>query len=464
MKTGVSDPSPEEQTPQPYDQELATAPLTQATGYTDHVSLQSLSSSSIIPADPPYPTTANHNTSTAPDHAPSQGYQPIGRDQLALVPRRNFPNVIPTIVQEEVPQPHASGWTPLQPEASTSTLPKPPPVKVRLPRDAPRSRLGKDILKQLGKPSGSVPPVPTKYEYKQRKKAAAQMESTPGGPSTEPVAEPQPVLDRDDGPSLPEVAPVPDQVPQSASPANPPPETPADQPPSLEYPSQVPESAPPDANIIEQDVEMDVQPSDEPLVPQPSVPPRQDPPQDPAPTLVVSEPTQDKGGRSADDNPPPSEPSPKRTAPPPDVEIIEISDDEDQPAAGAITATIEPMEVDEEYGTGGTISQNLSELPLDGEDTLVVTEMEPPSRRSSQEPVVSGGTQFVKKKSQKNQPYVLLPPLPDFSRRKEGKERAPIEEEDEEGLYEVSIWEARFLIYYSFHRPRTSSCPGLDIF
>jgi hypothetical protein len=147
-------------------------------------------------------------------------------------------------------------------------------------------------------------------------------------------------------------------------------------------------------------------------------------------------------GKSIANNPPPSEtPSSRWNGPPPGSDIIEISDDEEQAVAGGATAAVEPMGVDGEVRVGGAISTSLSQLSLDGED--VVVEMgEDRTKdlldlRSSQEPVVSNGKEFTEKKSQKFQPYVELPPLPDYVRQIKGKERAPAKEEDKEGLCEV---------------------------
>jgi hypothetical protein len=103
------------------------------------------------------------------------------------------------------------------------------------------------------------------------------------------------------------------------------------------------------------------------------------------------------------------------------------------------------MEVDEEIGTGGAISQNLCELSLDGNDTPVVVETEksptkaPLGRQSSQELIGSEDIQFTRKKLQV---CVEVPPMPDYARQNRGKERAPIQEEDEEGLYGASVWRA----------------------
>jgi len=392
-------------------------------------------------------------------------------NQLALVPRRNFSNILPNSMQGEVRQPQPSGWAPYyQPEASTSTLPKQPPVKIRLPREADRSRLAKDILKQLGKPSGSVPAVPTRREYEARKRAEAEMEATSAQPPAEPVTKPQSVLNHGDPPLTSEVALVSDQVAPSGLSADPPPVTPAGEPPSLEYPDPDPRSTPQDADAAEQDVNMDVQPPEDPLVPQPPASPKPNLPQDFVPSPVVPESALDNEGRSAVDHPLPSgAPSSKRSGPPPDVEIIEISDDEEQPAVDATTTTVEPMEVDKEIGTGGPISQSLFELSLDGDHTPVAVETErkrtgkPLGRRPSQDLIGSEDIQLTEKKLQRNRPSVELPPLPEYARQIKGKERAPIQEEDEEGLYEVSILRVLFLTYRSFPRPGTSSCRRLGI-
>ena len=345
-----------------------------------------------------------------------------------------------------------------------------PPIKVRLQREADRSRLAKDILKQLGKPSGSVPTVPTKREYEVQKKAEAEMEATSTQSPAVPVTEPPLVLNHDDPPLTSEVVPVPDQVVPSGFSADLPPVTPAGEPPSLEYPDPDPHSTPQDADTAERDVNMDIQPPDDPLVPQRLASPKSNLPQGSVPSPVVPEPALDREERSAVNHPLPlGAPSSKRSGPPPDAEIIEISDDEEQSTVDPVTTTIEPMEVDEEVGTGGPISQSLFELSLDGDHTPVAVETEkertkkPPGRRPSQDLIGSEDVQLVEKKLQRNRPSVELPPLPEYARQIKGKERAPVQEEDEEGLYEVSILWVWFLTYGSFPRPGTSSCRRLGI-
>ena len=439
VEAGEPEPLPEVQIPQSRDQQPATAPRIQAAVNAPHLFNQLSLPSSVVPANPPYPTTAGRDTSTVPDDGSRRVYHPIDKDQLGLVQRRDVSNVVPNTVQRALHQPQASGWVRhYQPETSTPTLPKLPSVMVRSPRQADRSRLAKDILKQLGRPSGTAPAIPTRREYKKRKKAEVEMIGASAQPSTEPVVEPQ--LNHDEVPLLPEGSPVPDQVPTSALPANPPQENPVNEPPSLECPDQHTESAPHDTNTIEQDVDMDIQPSGDLLVPQPPIPLRLGPQQDPLSSLVVSESVQDEG-TSAANNPPTSEtPSSRWSGPPPGTEIIEISDDEEQYVVGEVTAAAEPMEVDREVRVGGAISKSLSRLSLEGDDAPVVVEMgkdptkEPLELRSSQEPVVSNGKKFTEKKSQKFQPYVELPPLPDYVRQIKGKGRAPAKEDNEEGL------------------------------
>ena len=375
-------------------------------------------------------------------------------NQLALVPRRNFSNVISTQIQEQIRQPQLPGWTPLfQPEASTSTLPKPPPIKTRRPREADRSRLAKDILKQLGKPSGFAPTVPTKYEYEERRKAEAGMEAASAQPPAQPVvAEPQLLSNHDEASSPPEIAPVPDQVARSDLHVDHHPATPVGEPPLLEYPDTGPNTTPDGAGATEQDVHMDAQPPEDSLAPQSPASSGPNPPKDSASLPVAPELAPEVEETSTPEHPLPSAPSlSKWSGPPPDAEIIEISDDEEV-AVDTVTTTVEPMEVDEETGTGGPISQSLSELSLDREGAPVVveTEKDPPgeplSRRSSQELTGSGGVQLKGRKFPRNQVSVELPPLPDYVRKNKGKERAPIQEEDEEGLYRVSAWRACFLI------------------
>ena len=362
----------------------------------------------------------------------------MGYNQLALVPRRNFSNVAPTQIQGEVRQPQLSGWTYYQPEASTSTFPKRAPVKIRLPREADRSRLAKDILKQLGKPSGLVPAVPTRHEYEERRKAV--MEATSAQRPPQPAVT-QPQLDEAPLPS--EVVPVSDQVTPSSLYVNHPPATPASEPPSLEYPDPDPDSAPHDADAANQDIHMDIQPHEDSLVPQPPASPRPNPPQDSISSPIAPESVLGAEERSAVEHRPPTAfPSSERRGPPPDTEIIEISDDEEGPVVDTVTATFEPMEVDEGTGTGGAISQSLSELSLGGEGAPVVveTETEPLGRRSSEELIASEDIQFTGRNFPKNRVSIELPPLPDYARRSKGKERAPVQEEDEEGMYRASAW------------------------
>lgn len=415
-----------------------------------------------------YPTIAIDSTSAVPNDASRSRYQPMSYDQLALVPRHDLPNVTPDQMQGKRPS-QISGLTQhyhYRPEASGPTLPKRPPVKVRFPSEPDRTRLAKDILKQLGKPIGLVPALPTRRERKERKKLEADTEGTPIHPSTEPAAEVQLVLNLNDAPLPPD--PVPDQVVVQST--SPPQEIPVNKPPSLGSPDQHRELAPPNADAIERDVDMDIEPSINPSVPQPSGSPRPIPPQDYTSSLVDPKSVRGEGRSSAAESPPSEPRSSGWIGPPPDAEVIEISDDEGQPVVGAMIVTVEPMEVDGKVAMGRTISKSLSQLSLNGDDTPVSAEMEknltekPLGRRSSQEPVASKDIQFTEKKLQKVQPYVEVPPLPDYARRREGKERAPVGAEDEEGLYGVCMERNWFLTPYSSRRSRTSSCHRLGVF
>ena len=442
VEIGVSDSLPEVETLHSRDHELSTISRTQATGNVLHISTQPSSPSSVILTNAPYPTTAVYNTSTVLPNAVHQGFQPMDYSQLALVPRSDFSNAAPILVQEER-QPTASGFEQYrQPEASTLTPLQQPPVKVRLPKAADRSRLAKDILKQLGKPTGSVPVIPTRREYKKRKEAQANTEGTTVHPSTEPVVEPQLVLNRDNVP-LP-LDPVPARVAPGPLSTNPFQENLANQSPPIGYPDQHDESAPPDTDAIGQDVDMDIQPPGDPSVPQPSGSSGPVHPQYSTYPSMDLKSAQNKEGGSAAENPPPSEPLSSRCiGPPPDAEVIEISDDEGQPTVSAVMTTADPMEVDGEIGMGRTISKSLSQMSLDGDGTTVAVEMEkdhteePLDPRSSQEPVIFKDTHFAEKKSQKVQPYVEVPPLPDYVRKSKDKERTPVEAADEEGLYQL---------------------------
>ena len=361
-------------------------------------------------------------------------------NQLALVSMRGPSNMIPNLMQGGERGPQTSGLAQYyRPEASKFVSPKQPPVKVRLPREADRSRLAKDILKQLGKPNGLVPAVPTRREYKERKKAEAKPDDAPIHLPAGSVAEPQPVLDREDAPSLPDS--VPGQVAPSTLSKVQPQEGTLNEQPSSGKQDHHRGSVPPGANGIEQDVDMDIQSSSDPLVSRPSVPPRLTPPQDYVPSLTDPGSAQGKQGGSVVESPLPSEPQSSRwIGPPSDADVIEISDDEGQSVTGTAIATVEPMEVDGEIRTGDTVSKSLSQPPLD-DDTPVAVELGknhtegPLGLRSPQEPVVSKDIQFTEKKSQKVQPYVEVPPLPGYVRMGKGKERAPVEAEDEEGLY-----------------------------
>ena len=415
MGAGASDSLPEVEIPRSRDLEPTTIPQTQATGDAHHILTQPSLSSGIPPTTSPHPNVTLYDTSAVPGDASRRGYQPIPRDNLS--------NVVPNKIQGGERRPQFPGFA---------------PVKVRPPREADRSRLAKDLLKQLGKPNGSVPAVPTRREYKQRKKAKAETKGTSTHISTEPMpmGQPQLVLNGDGAPLLSD--PVPSQVEPSTLPTNPLQENTPSESLSLGYPGQHRESAPPAADDIEQDVDMDIQSSSDPPVSQPSGSSRPAPPQDLTPSMVGRKPAQDEGERFAITSEPQS---PRWIGPPPHAEVIEISDDEGQPVVGAVVATVEPMDVDGEVGTGGAISNILSL----GDDTPAAVEMgeglteEPLDRRSSQEPVVSKDIQFTRKKSQKVQPYVEVPPLPDYVRQIKGKERAPVEVEDEEGLYRASI-------------------------
>lgn len=420
---------------QSHDPVPTLGPRTQAIGNTTHASPRPSASSGVTLMNSPYPANANQYTFTVPNDTARQGYRPVDYSQLVPVPRRKFSDITPNARQEKIPQPQLS--KPVPPETSTSALPRQPPFSVRLPGRADRSRLAKDILKQLGRPSGSVPAVPTRHEYKQRKKAEAHTEATSAQLPTEPVvAGPQPLLNHDDPPSPLEIVPVSDQVPPLGLSSNPPPSSPADEPPLLEYPDLDTGLTTCDVDATGEDVNMDIPPPENPLVPQPPASPESNLPLESVPSPVVPEPALDKEERPS-----------KRSAPPPDAEIIEISDDEET-VVDARTTTVEPMEVDEEVGTGGVISQSLSELPLVGDNTLITVETEkdptkePLGRRPSPGPI---DIQFAERRLQKCRPSVEVPPLPDWARRNRGGETAPIQEEDEEGLCEVSIMQIRLL-------------------
>jgi len=474
MQSGASDVLPEAHVPRSRDPAPTPDSLTQAIGKTSGVSTQPSSSSGITLVNPPYPTTADQHTTAVPNDAARQRYKPMEYNQLALVPRRNFPNAIPNVIQGKVHQPQLPGWTPLyQPEASTSTLPRRPPVKVRLAREPDRYRLARDILKQLGKPTGIVPPVPTQSEYEERKKTRAHMEATSVQPPTEPVVtkpQPQSSLSRRDPPPPLETDPAPDQAPPLGLSMEPPPAIPIDEPPLLEYPYPDTGSTARDADATGEDVNMDIRPSENPLVPQPPTSPRSNPPQEPVPPPVIPESALDKEDRPTANQPPISEHSSlKRNGPPPGAEVIEISDDEEPAAIDAVMDTIEPMEVDVEARTGGVVSKSSSGLSLDGDGTLTIVEAEKDRTKEAlgyrpRETIDSKDIQSMKRKLQKNQLCVEVPPLPDYARQNKGEKRAPIREEDEEGLYGVSVLRVRLLTYYSFPRPRTSGCCRLGIF
>ena len=178
-----------------------------------------------------------------------------------LVPRQYFPKIAPKPTQGQVPQPQLPGWMPpYSPEASTFILPKRPPTKARLPRDADRSRLAKDILKQLGKPSGSVPAVPTRPRYEDRKVSEARIEAASAQPPAKPVVPELQLSNPDGSPLPPGTARVPDQAAPSSSHATYPPETPVGDPPLLEYPDTDPDPAHNYTDATEQDVHMDIEP------------------------------------------------------------------------------------------------------------------------------------------------------------------------------------------------------------
>lgn len=474
IQSGASGVLPEAHIPRSRDPAPTPDSLTQAIGNTSGVSTQQSSSSCITLVNPPYPTTADQHTTAVPNDAARQRYKPMEYNQLALAPRRNIPNATPNVIQGKVPQPQLPGWTPLyQPEASTSTLPRRPPVKVRLAREPDRSRLARDILKQLGKPTGIVPPVPTQSEYEERKKTRTHMEATSVQPPTGPAVtkpQPQPSLSRCDPPLPPEIDPVPDQVPSLGLSMEPPPEIPIDEPPLLEYPYPDTGSTVHDAGATGEDINMDIRPSEDPLVPQPPTSPRSNPPQEPVPPPVIPESALDKEDRPAANQSPISEHSSlKRNGPPPGAEVIEISDDEEPATIDAVMDTIESMEVDMEARTGGTVSQSLSGLSLDGDGTLTVVETEKdrtkePLNYEPRETIDSKDIQPMKRKLQKNRLCVEVPPLPDYARRNKGKKKAPIREEDEEGLYGLPVLLVRLLTYCSFPKPRTSDCYRLGIF
>lgn len=471
MQTEAPGTIPETRSPQSHEPAPATVTWTQTGGDASHPSTQPSLPIGTIPVNPPYPTTTNLYTTVGPDNAAYQGYQSKEDNQLALVPRRNFYKPIPNQILREFRQPQPSGLTYHQPKASTSTLPAQSSVKIRLPREADRSRLAKDILKQLGKPSGFAPAVPTRREYEERRRAEAEMEvNSIRPPAQQMIAQPQLLLNHDEAPLPPEVVPVSDQVVSSGLYTNHPPATPAGEPPLLEYPD--PDPTPNDTDAANQDTHMDIQSPEDSLVPHPPASPRPNLLRDSISPPLVPESISGAEERSAvKDLLPSTSPPSKHRGPPPDAEIIEISDDEAGPNVDAATPTVEPMEVDKETGTGGVISQSFSELSLDGEvapvaveaETETDTPREPARRRSSQELITPEDIQSTGRKFPRNQVSVELPPLPDYARRNKGKERAPIEEEYGEGLCGISVWWAQFLTRCPF-RPRTSSCRRLSIF
>lgn len=453
MQNGASDVLPEVHILQSRDPAPTPDSRTQVVGNAPDVFTQPSSSSSITLVNPPYPATVNQHTTAVPNGAARGLYKPMEYNQLVPVPGRNSSNSIPNAIQERVLQPQLPG----RPEASTSTLRRQSSAKVRLPREADRSRLAEDILKQLGKPSGSVPAVLTRREYKERKKIGAHVEATSTQPPTEPVvAEPQPLSNHDGPPLSSEIVPVQDQVPPPSLPLNSLPATLTDEPPLLKYPDMDAGSTTRDADATGEDTNMDIQPPEDPLSPQSRVSPRSDPPQEPVPSPVNPKSDLDKEERPAtNQSPVPEFPSLKRNGPPPGAEVIEISDDEEQ-------AAVKPMEVDK-VGTGDAISQSLPGLSLDGDGTLVAVETERdrtdrPLGRRSKLAIDSEDIRSTERKLEKKRPCVEVPPLPDYARQKKGKERAPIQEVEEEGLCGVSILRVWLLTHYSPPRPRTSSC------
>lgn len=450
------DPLPQVQTPQPRGPKPAAVPRTGETGGVP---------TGVVPTNPHLLAIAYHDVSATPNT-----YQPMDYRQVT---EGKFSNVIPNMVAGVGGQPQAPVLVPLhEAEAFPSTLSKPPPVMVRLPRDPDRPRLAKDILKQLGKPIGTVPAVLTRHEHKKRKKAGADTQGastnaqnvstdTQGAlaqPSTEAAVDR--VSNYDNLPLLPEVVPASGQAASAALPPSPPQENPLNELPPLGYPDQREEITPHDVIDIEQDVEMDNQPSANPSEPLPlSQPPQEDPiPPSVNPGPTLSEDVSTEGPVQ----------SSKLRGPPPGTEIIEISDEEEQPAADAVTAIIQPMEVDGEVRKGGQ-SPELSQLPPEKDNVTVAVEMgdeptvEPLDHRPSQEPVASKNTQSAEKKSRKLQPYVQLPPRPNYMSTRKDKERAPAQGDDEEGWYNVAVRVALFLTSYPC-KSRTSSCGRAGLF
>jgi hypothetical protein len=282
-------------------------------------------------------------------------------------------------------------------------------------------------------------------------------------PPTKPTApETQMLENRDDRPLPPEAVSAADQVPPSILYAERPPATPASEPPLLEYPDPDLDPTPHDADAIDQDIHVDTQPPEDSPVPQPLASSPSNLPRGPVSPPVAPESAPEMEERPTTEPPPAlTSPSSERSGPPHGAEIIEISDDE-EPTLPAIAAIIEPMEVDEIIETAA------SELSLDEDETLVAAEIEkgppkaPLSRQSSQERIDLKGIQFTRRKLQRNQVSVEVPPLPDYARKIKSKKRAPIQEEDEEGLCEVLVWRPRFLTHYS--RRGTPSARRLCIF
>jgi len=239
------------------------------------------------------------------------------------------------------------------------------------------------------------------------------------------VTGPQPLLNYDDLPSPSEIVPLPDRVPPLGLSSNPSPSSPADELSLLEYRDLDTGSTTHDTGATGEDVNMDIPPPEDPLVPQPPVSPKSNPP-----LLSPAVPEQARMAQLS-----------KGNGPPPGAEIIEISDNEEQAAVDVGTTAVEPMEVDEEVGTGGAIPRSLSELFLDGDSTLVVAEMEkdftkePLGRQPSPGPIDIQ----VPKRKLRYRPWVDVPPLPDWARQNRREETVPVQEEDEEGLCEVSI-------------------------
>lgn len=270
-------------------------------------------------------------------------------------------------------------------------------------------------MKQLGKPTGIVPPVHTQSEYEERERMRAGTEATAAEPPTEPVItepQPQPLLSHGVWHSPSKIIAVSEPNPSPGLSVEHADARGQDVDMGIQWPDDHLLSRPPSARIIE--VSDDEQASVGPVTDTIEITDDEEP--------ATVDPGMDIIEISDDDELANVDPL---------TNVIEITDDEDVAAVGPETNAAEPMEVDEDFGTGGATRQSSSGLVPDGIVTKSPSDIDLPERGST--------TQPMERTLQNDRPRVEVLPLPDHAHQNKGKKRVLTQQEDDEGLYRVSV-------------------------